>query len=185
MPTAKILLQWATQVPDGFTFVLKASRRITHLKQLRDVGDETMYLFETALVLGPKLGPILFQLPPTMKKNLERLDAFLGLLPKNWRAALEFRHPSWFDEEVYGLLRDRNVALVVAEAEDMAVPLVATADWGYLRLRREDYGGGDLAAWASRVSAQPWNAAYVFFKHENEANAPRFAADFIKLLVDR
>lgn len=178
MPTEKILLQWAAQVPSGFTFVLKASRKITHIKRLKDAEDETSYLLQTASVLNDKLGPMLFQLPPSMKKDVGRLQAFLDLLPARWLAAMEFRHPSWFDDEVFAILRSRNVALVIAETEGAVVPLVSTADWGYLRLRREDYDGADLAAWAQRVRAQPWDAAYVFFKHEEEANAPKFAAEF-------
>jgi uncharacterized protein YecE (DUF72 family) len=118
MPTEKVLLQWAEQVPEGFTFVLKASRRITHLKRLKDVDDETAYLLRTASVLGDKLGPMLFQLPPSMKKDIERLRAFLDLLPSRWLAAVEFRHGSWFDDEVSDTLRSRNVALAIAETED-------------------------------------------------------------------
>jgi uncharacterized protein YecE (DUF72 family) len=183
MPTEKVLLQWAEQVPAGFTFVLKASRRITHIKRLRDVGEETAYLLRTASVLGEKLGPTLFQLPPSQKKDVPLLSEFLALLPRRWTAALEFRHASWFDDAVYEALRARNVAMVVAETEDTAVPFVSTADWGYLRLRREDYGGGELAAWAGRVREQPWRAAYVFFKHEDEAHAPRFATEFRQLMA--
>ncbi len=182
MPTEKLLLQWAEQVPETFTFVLKASRRITHLKRLRDVGDETMYLCETASVLRGRLGPTLFQLPPNMKKDMERLTTFLDVLPEGWRAAMEFRHASWFDAEVYDALRRKDIALVIAETEEMAVPFVSTAQWGYLRLRREDYDGGDLKSWADRVGSQAWKQAYVFFKHEDEANAPRFAAEFGELM---
>jgi uncharacterized protein YecE (DUF72 family) len=184
MPTEKVLLQWAEQVPEGFTFVLKASRRITHLKRLKDVDDETAYLLRTASVLGDKLGPMLFQLPPSMKKDIERLRAFLDLLPSRWLAAVEFRHGSWFDDEVSDTLRSRNVALAIAETEDTAVPFVSTADWGYLRLRREDYDASDLSGWAKRVTAQPWEAAYVFFKHEEEANAPKFAVEFKSFLAE-
>lgn len=182
MPTEKVLMQWAEQVPARFTFVLKASRRITHIKRLTAAEDETTYLLHTASVLGPKLGPLLFQLPPTLKKDLPRLNAFLELIPPQWVAALEFRHATWFDDEVYESLRSRNMALVTAETEDAAVPFVSTADWGYLRLRREDYDGGDLRAWADRIREQAWTAAYVFFKHEEEASAPRFAAEFRALL---
>lgn len=184
MPTEKILLQWAEQVPSGFTFVLKASRKITHIKRLKGAEDETSYLLQTASILGGRLGPMLFQFPPSMRKDIDRLQAFLALLPNRWLAAMEFRHGSWFDDEVFAILRSRNVALVIAETEGTVVPFVSTADWGYLRLRREDYDGSDLAAWAERVRAQPWQAAYVFFKHEEEANAPKFAADFRTLIAE-
>lgn len=183
MPTEKVLIQWAEQVPESFTFVLKAPRRITHIKRLHGVEDETTYLLHTASVLGARLGPTLFQLPPTLKKDLPRLSAFLGLIPPQWAAAVEFRHATWFDDEVYEVLRSRNVAIVTAETEDAAVPFVSTADWGYLRLRREDYDGGDLRAWADRIRQQSWTAVYVFFKHEDEASAPRFAAEFRALFA--
>ncbi len=183
MPTEKVLRQWGEQVPDGFTFVLKASRRITHLKRLQDVSDETTYLLHTASVLGTKLGAILFQLPPSMKKDLARLRVFLDLIPEGWQTAIEFRHASWFEEDVYDVLRMRNAALVIAETEETAVPFVSTADWGYLRLRREDYDGSDLQHWAERVRGEGWDAAYVFFKHEDEAHAPRFATEFRELLA--
>src|SRR5205085_4222956 len=131
-------------------------------------------LLEAATALKKRLGPLLFQLPPNFKKDAPRLREFLALVPRTVRAAFEFRHPSWFDDEVFGLLRDHRAALCVAEAEgDLAVPLVATADWGYLRLRRPDYADAELAAWAKRVRGQAWRDAFVFFKHEDEGRGPR------------
>ncbi len=183
MPTEKVLVHWAEQVPPGFTFVVKASRRITHLKRLKDVAEETTYFLRTLTVLGDRLGAMLFQLPPNLKKDVARLGAFLELLPGQARSALEFRNASWFDDEVYEVLRAKNAALVIAETEDMQVPFVDTADWGYLRLRREDYDGGDLATWAERVRGKPWKEAFVFFKHEDEAFAPRFAAEFREIMT--
>lgn len=180
MPKEKVLLDWAAQVPDGFTFVLKASRRITHIKRLKDVGEEVRYLLQTANVLGKKLGPTLFQLPPNFKKDVPRLTDFLALIPKTWRAALEFRHESWFDDETYAVLRAHDAALVCSdEDEEKEPPFVSTASWGYLRLRRGSY---DLSAWAKRVGDQPWSDAFVFFKHEEEGAGPKMAAEFTALL---
>src|SRR5438309_11384858 len=144
-------------------FVLKASQRITHMQRLKDSDDSVSYLLEVAGALKERLGPLLFQLPPYLKKDAPRLREFLVLLPPDRRAAFEFRHQSWFDEEVFGLLRDHQVALCIAEAEDdLEVPFVATATWGYLRLRRPDYGAAELKAWVKRVQAQKWQDAFVF-----------------------
>ncbi len=186
MPTEKLLLQWAAQVPESFTFVLKASQAMTHRKRLKDCAEEVGYFLRTANVLGPRLGPTLFQLPPNLRKDLPRLREFLALVPMTWRAAFEFRHASWFDEEVYAALRERNAALVAADTDpeerELAVPLVPTADWGYLRLRRKDYDEAALRAWAARVRAAPWTDACVFFKHEDEGAGPRLAAAFRTLM---
>ena len=186
MPSEKMLLGWNDQVPEGFSFVLKASRRITHQKRLKEVGDELSYLLQTASVLGRKLGPILFQLPPYFRKDAVRLQEFLALFPRRMRAAVEFRHASWFDDEVYEALRSRNVALVVADTgggDD--VEIVSTAGHGYLRLRREHYGTGELERWAERIASQPWDEAYVFFKHEDEGAGPRMATRFNELSAKR
>jgi uncharacterized protein YecE (DUF72 family) len=168
LPAKETLLRWAEQVPDGFTFVLKASQRITHRQRLAASSAETVaYLFETAAALGDHLGPVLFQTPPFLQKDLARLRAFLIALPPGRPVAFEFRHESWRDEEVYAALRARNAALVAADVDDGAgAALVATADWGYLRLRRSDYDDAALAVWRERISGQPWQRAYVFFKHE-------------------
>jgi len=190
MPSEKVLLAWAAEVPDGFTFVLKASQRITHRKRLKDAGEEVAYFLRVANVLGPKLGPTLFQLPPNLKKDLPRLVDFLALVPRTWRAALEFRHPSWFDDEVFAVLKSHNAALCVADTdraeegdkEALVVPFVATADWGYLRLRRAEYAKPDLLRWAKQVTSQPWSEAFVFFKHEEAGAGPKLAAEFTALL---
>jgi uncharacterized protein YecE (DUF72 family) len=180
LPKASVLEAWAAQVPAGFRFAIKASRRITHLKRLRDVAEETDYLLRTTATLGACRGPILFQLPPNLRKDLDRLERFLALLPDTVRATLEFRHSSWFDEDVFARLRERNVALCIADADgDAVAEPVPTADWGYLRLRRPDYGPADLIRWAARVRALPWTDAYVFFKHEDEGAGPRLAAAFL------
>jgi uncharacterized protein YecE (DUF72 family) len=192
LPKAKMLEDWAGQTPDGFRFVLKASRRITHIQRLKDVGELVQYLFETAGTLGPKLGPFLFQLPPHLKKDLDRLRTFLDLVPADRRVALEFRNASWFDDEVFEALRARDAALCVAETEpddkeagSERAPLVATASWGYLRLRRENYGDADLAAWAGRIRSQGWSEAYVFFKHEDDGTAPKFALRLMQVMGEQ
>ena len=189
MPSEKVVLGWAGEVPDGFTFVLKASQRITHRKRLKEAGEELGYFLKTANVLGPKLGPTLFQLPPNLKKDLPRLNDFLALVPRTWRAAFEFRHASWLDDEVFAALRSHNAALVIAdtdaeegETDPLVIPTVATADWGYLRLRRAEYQPADLKRWADTITAQPWQDAFVFFKHEEAGAGPRLAAEFRALL---
>ena len=182
MPTVSLLESWAGEVPDDFRFVLKASQRITHQRRLVDADEDVGYLLDVAAALKQRLGALLFQLPPNLKKDAPRLDAFLALLPPQFRAAFEFRHESWFDDEVFALLHDHQAALCIAEAEgDLEVPCVATADWGYLRLRRPDYGDAELKAWAKRVRLQDWQDAFVFFKHEEAGRGPQLAQRFLEL----
>jgi uncharacterized protein YecE (DUF72 family) len=182
MPKASVLETWAAAVPADFKFVLKASQRITHYQRLKDANDSVSYLLDVAGVLGERLGPLLFQLPPDLRKDAPRLRDFLALLPPNRRLAFEFRHQSWFDDEVFGILRDHQAALCIAEAEnDLEIPLVSTADWGYLRLRRPDYGDAELKAWAERVRQQGWRDAFIFFKHEDEGKGPQMARRFLEL----
>ena len=179
MPKADLLERWRDSVPDGFRFALKASRRITHHQRLRDAGDSVDYLFRTAEVLGERLGPFLFQLPPYFKRDVDRLASFLEILPDGPRGVFEFRHASWFDDEVFALLENAGASLCIADSgSDHDAPLVATADFGYLRLRREDYDEAALRSWAERIRLQPWREAYVFFKHEDEGAGPRMAAEF-------
>jgi len=189
LPKAAVLEGWAAQTPESFRFVLKASRRITHIHRLKDVGELVAYLFETAATLGPRLGPLLFQLPPYMKKDLDRLRTFLDLVPADRRVALEFRNATWFEDDVIEALRERAAALCFAETEpddqesgNETAPLVATAPWGYLRLRRDDYGDADLEAWAERIRGQGWSEAYVFFKHEDEGAAPQLALRLMRIM---
>jgi uncharacterized protein YecE (DUF72 family) len=183
LPGREMLLRWAEQVPAGFIFVLKASQRITHRQRLSAESGETVaYLFETAKALGEGLGPVFFQTPPLLRKDVARLRGFLSLLPAGHPVAFEFRHESWFDEEVYGALRAHNAALVSADTDDsgeQGAPIVATADWGYLRLRRREYTDTDLSGWADRILAQPWGRAFVFFKHEEAGAGPAMAARLI------
>jgi uncharacterized protein YecE (DUF72 family) len=184
MPTEKLLLQWAEQVPDGFRFVLKASQKITHFKRLRDVGDEVGYFIRTATALGDKLGPTLVQLPPNMKKDLPRLADFLALFPPRWKTAVEFRHASWLEDDVFAALRARDAALCVADTDEAdgdakrPAAITATATWGYLRLRREKYDARAIRKWADLVGAQSWTDAWVFFKHEDAGTGPKLAAKF-------
>jgi uncharacterized protein YecE (DUF72 family) len=188
MPTDAMLQHWAEQVPEGFTFVLKGAQRITHMKRLKDVTDPVDYFFRTAATLGQKLGPVFFQLPPNLKKDVDRLREFLALLPAGRPVAFEFRHESWFDEEVYAALRERGAALCAADTDDSGedgAPIVPTASWGYLRLRRADYDDLALRGWIDRVHAQPWERAFVFFKHEDAGKGPAMAARFVEALAQR
>ncbi len=179
MPTRTLLEGWAEQVPEEFRFAMKASRKITHQKKLEGCADEASYLAETSGALGPRLGPTLVQLPPYLKKDVERLAMFLACLPEDFRVAVEFRSSSWFDEEVYDALRTAGAALVVSDmAEKDEPPVVATAPFGYARLRRVEYDDDALARWAARFAEAGWDEAYVFFKHEDEATGPRLAARF-------
>jgi uncharacterized protein YecE (DUF72 family) len=182
MPEEKTLAKWATEVPDGFTFVLKAPQRITHQKKLAGIEDEVRHLFAVGDSLGPKLGPILFQLPPYLRKDTQKLHDLLEMVPRNRRAALEVRHDSWLADDVYAVLREHDAALCAADTDDVEDPdrlLVSTASWGYLRLRRTEYSDDQLEAWMKRVKAQPWSDAYVFFKHEDEGKGPEFAKRFL------
>ncbi len=182
MPKSDVLARWAEQVPDGFRFALKASQQITHRKRLKDAADPVAYFFKVAVTLGDRMGPVLFQLPPNLKKDLARLSDFLAVLPPASRCAFEFRHGSWFEDDVYEALRGGSCALCVAEDEDLATPWVATTGWGYLRLRRQDYGKEDLRDRASKLLAQPWNEAYVFFKHEEGGTGPKLAEGLTRIL---
>ena len=183
MPKEELLNGWAGQVPESFTFVLKASQRITHIKRLKECGELLTYLFRVSATLGARLGPLLFQLPPNFRKDVPRLADFFQQMPERRRVAFEFRHASWFDDETFATLRANGAALCVADTgEEPAAPLVATTDWGYLRLRREDFGDPELRDWARRIREQPWSDAFVFLKHEEEGRGPRLAARLIEFL---
>ena len=181
-PRAAVLEQWAAEVPANFRFVLKAHKRITHARRLKDVGDTLTDLIDVTAVLKKRLGPLLFQLPGNFKKDTSRLRDFLEQLPSKRQSAFEFRHQSWFEDDVFDLLRHHNIALCIAEAEDdLDVPFIATADWGYLRLRRPDYGDRELKKWAKQVQQQDWRDAFVFFKHEDAGMGPQLAGKFLEL----
>ena len=182
LPQATMIENWKEQVPDEFRFSIKATQRITHIKRLNNVVEETKYLLDTSGLLGERLGVVLFQLPPNMKKDSGRFTSFLELLPSDARAAFEFRHESWFDDETFDLLREKDRALVVSDTDDKPLSeIISTAGWGYLRLRRTAYDENDLADWMKRVEDQKWKDAFVFFKHEDEGVGPKLAAQFLKL----
>jgi uncharacterized protein YecE (DUF72 family) len=181
LPKENVLLEWAAQVPEHFTFAIKASQRITHHARLKPESADTVdYLIKTTAALGSRVGPILFQLPPNLKKDLDRLRTFVERLPADRRYTVEFRHESWFDEDVFATLKDNNVALCISEQEDFKTPVIATAEWGYLRLHRFDYDAAMLADWAKLVKSQAWSDAYVIFKHDEGAGSgPPAVASFI------
>jgi uncharacterized protein YecE (DUF72 family) len=181
MPQKSMLENWKEQVPPAFRFSLKAPQRVTHFKRLMETEAETKYFFETADVLADQLGVVLFQLPPNMKKDLPRLENFLTQLPDSRRAAFEFRHPSWFDDDVLSVLKQRNMALVVSDTDDMPTTHIdKTSDWGYLRLRRVNYSEENLSEWVKRINQQQWSDTFVFFKHEDEGTGPKLAAQFLQ-----
>jgi uncharacterized protein YecE (DUF72 family) len=183
MPKSSVLEDWLKQVPADFRFVLKAPQRITHFQRLKGSEESVELLFKVAATLKKRQGPILFQLPPNMKQDLPRLRDFLALMPPRIPVAFEFRHESWFDDASLKVLSDRGAALCIAEAEDgVEVPFAATADWGYIRLRRPDYGTADLKKWAKLIAKQKWSDAYVFFKHEDEGVGPKLATKLIDLM---
>jgi uncharacterized protein YecE (DUF72 family) len=182
MPQPSMVESWKAQVPGSFRFSVKASQRITHFKRLNEVSEETRLMVDTVSALEDRLGVILFQLPPNMKKDLQRLESFLVQLPAEVPATFEFRHPTWFDDEVLALLGKHNRALCVSDTDDLPVNQIdKTADWGYLRLRRVNYDEADLKHWIKKIKAQKWKNTFVFFKHEDEGTGPKLAAQFLKL----
>ena len=175
LPSAKTLAAWDAATPREFVFVLKASQRITHIKRLKDAADAATHFMTTATRLGPKLGPVLFQLPPYFRKDAERLERFLGILPAEHRYAFEFRHPTWFDDEILDMLREREVSLCINETDDSAPALAITAPYVYVRLRRESYDRAAIAAWGKKLAELAGRGVdvYAFFKHE--VHGPRLA----------
>lgn len=183
MPNAKTIDGWAAATPPEFRFVLKAPKRITHEKRLKDFGDTLAVFVRLASGLEGRLGPLLFQLPPNLKKDLPRLEAFLDALPDTAKAAFEFRHESWFDEDVFTALRARGAALCIADSETISAPNVRTAAFSYFRLRDEGYQDADIAAWADKArEASQSGEVYVFFKHEESGKGPAFAKQLRALL---
>jgi uncharacterized protein YecE (DUF72 family) len=181
MPKEAVLEAWVNEVPAEFKFVIKASQRITHMQRLKDTDNSVSYLLKVAGALKGHLGPLLFQLPPFLKKDVTRLREFLPKLSTH-RAAFEFRHESWFDDEVFGVLREHQATLCIAEAEnDLKTPFVSTADWGYLRLRRPDYTDAELLGWVERLRQQSWRDTFIFFKHEEAGKGPKMARRFLEL----
>jgi len=175
-PTAALLEAWAGETPPTFRFALKAPQRITHQLRLKEASEPALAFCNVARRLGRRLGPLLFQLPPYLRFDAARLRDFLAVLPAGLEYAFEFRSEGWLNDETYGLLARRRVALCVADSESIATPLVATAPFGYLRLRREDYGEGEVSAWAERIRATTsWKRVYVYFKHEDGARGTTLA----------
>lgn len=187
MPKESVLMSWAEQVPGDFVFALKAPQVITHLKRLRNVFEETEYLFKTLSVLERRLGPVLFQFPKSFRADRTALQDFLGLIPGDRACAFEFRSPSWLDDEILGLLREKGSSLCIADAEENpANEIISTARWGYLRLRRSDYTDADLSKWLGKILSQKWEKAFVFFKHEDdEAKGPEMAMRFHEIANSR
>jgi uncharacterized protein YecE (DUF72 family) len=185
MPAEAMLTQWTQQVPEHFTFTLKAPRRITHEQRLRESESSVTEFMRRAGALGSRLGVVLFQLPPNLKKDLPRLLAFLGLLPAGVRVAFEFRNASWQDEEVYEALRSRGVMLCVTDTDEGDTPFVVTSDAGYLRLRRTQYNDDELRAWVERIAEKQRTRTYVYFMHEDEALGTRFAQRLLELWAQR
>ena len=182
MPTVAGLTSWAEQVPDDFTFSLKAPQVITHMKLMKNVGEETKYFFKALSVLGGKMGPALFQFPGSFRADLQALAAFLALIPAEMHCAFEFRSKSWFVAEILDLLRTRGCSLCTADTDEKpAEKIISTASWGYLRLRRTEYTEADLLQWLDRILAQNWERAFVFFKHAEEAKGPKLAQRFQEL----
>ena len=181
MPKAATLGEWATEVVPGFQFVLKTPQRITHFKRLKETEADVAYFADQSRALGTTRGPVLVQLPPNMKADVERLRAFLATVPAELRLALEVRHASWLTEDTYAALRERDAALCIADTDEECTPFVPTASWGYLRLRRVEYDDAALRDWAGKVASQRWSDAYVFFKHEDAGTGPRLAMRFLEL----
>ena len=179
----KALLNWAAATPTQFKFSFKAPQRITHFARLVNCADTLNFFVESLGPMKRRLGVVLFQLPPQFKKDADRLSVFLQILPRRLKVAFEFRHASWFDDEIYGMLRRHKAALCIAESEDLKTPAISTAKFGYLRLRREDYTRAKLKEWAKFIGRQAqWSEAYIYFKHEKRAVGPKFAKQMQALL---
>jgi uncharacterized protein YecE (DUF72 family) len=184
LPRENVLQDWSSQVPESFTFAIKASQRITHFARLKPEAKDLLgYLLQNTTVLGDKLGPVLFQLPPNMQKDLERLKTFLGFLPRGRRFTFEFRHSSWFDEDVVQALRENDVAMTIIDQDDFATPPIASASWGYVRLHRLDYDAQSLAQWAERIKEPGWSDVYVYFKHDEGVGSGPPAVDAFCALI--
>jgi uncharacterized protein YecE (DUF72 family) len=184
MPAPALLTGWTQQTPPGFRFALKAPQQITHRLRLKNAAEPAHEFIRRSEALGPTRGPLLFQLPPNLKADLARLGHFLAALPAGIEPAFEFRHASWFHDDTWALLRAHGAALCIAQTDDLDTPLVATAPFGYARLRREEYSAGDLAAWAQRLRAvDGWERVYVFLKHDEAGRAPELARAFLDTLA--
>ncbi|MGH7617596.1 MAG: DUF72 domain-containing protein [Gemmatimonadaceae bacterium] len=184
LPKESVLQSWASQVPGSFTFAIKASQRITHFARLKpEAASAVEFLLKNSAALGPGLGPILFQLPPNMKVDVDRLRAFLALLPADRKYTMEFREESWFHDDVYALLRERDVPMCIIDQPDFSSPVAPTASWGYVRLHRFDYDAPALEQWHRTIASQPWNEAYVYFKHDEGIGSGPPAVDAFRRIA--
>jgi len=184
-PQPSMIETWKAQVPESFRFSVKAPQTITHFRRLNNAGSQTQVLLKTIAPLEHRLGAVIFRLPETMKKDLRRLEAFLKELPAETPAVFDFRHPTWFDDEVVELLRSQNRVFCVSDIEELPESYsFKTADWGYVRLRRVKYSKAALVKWVKRIKAQKWKDTYVFFKHEDEGTGPKLAQLFTNLATD-
>ena len=182
MPQPSMIDSWKAQVPKNFRFSVKAPQSITHFRRLNNAGAQTQLMLTTVAALEDRLGAVIFRLPENMKKDLKRLEMFLKELPADTPAVFDFRHPTWFDDEVVALLRSQNRVFCVSDIEELPESYTfKTADLGYVRLRREKYTKAELVKWVKRIKAQKWRDTYVFFKHEDEGTGPKLAAQFLEL----
>lgn len=185
MPKKDVLRSWKDQVNEHFRFVIKANKRLTSFKTIEDIKDSFKWFSENIEVMKDRMGVVLFQFPPFIKLNPEKLQGLLSLKPDNMKAAIEFKSSSWFKEEVYNMLKEKNAALVISETDEEKNPeVIQTADWGYLRLRRCDYDSNMLKEWSDKIHQKNWNEVYVFFKHEDEALGPKYAVEFNKYIPE-
>ena len=184
LPKEEVLVDWASQVPDSFTFAIKASQRITHFARIKpEAASAVEFLLKNTSSLGARLGPILFQLPPNLKLDVDRLRAFLALLPADRKYTMEFREESWFHDDVYALLRERDIPMCIIDQPDFSSPVVSTASWGYVRLHRFDYNAPALNQWWSTIASQPWSEALVYFKHDEGVGSGPPAVDAFRQVV--
>lgn len=182
LPKPEMIESWKSQVPKDFRFSAKASQGITHFRRLKDASVATRTMLNAMSAFEDRLAAVVFRMPEDFEKDLKRLEIFLKGLPADTPAVFEFRHPSWFDDDVLALLRSQNRVLCVSDRDEMPVNHIdKTADWGYVRLRRVNYSESDLKEWIKRIKAQKWKYTYVFFKHEDEGTGPKLAADFYRL----
>jgi uncharacterized protein YecE (DUF72 family) len=182
LPQPGMIASWKAQVPENFRFSVKASQGITHFRRLKDAAEATKRMLDIVSGLGDRLATVIYRMPEDLEKDLKRLESFLKHLPPNPPTVFDFRHPSWFDDEVRQLLRSQNRALCISDTDELPVSRIdKTADWGYVRLRRVNYSTAELRDWISRMKDQDWKTAFVFFKHEDEGTGPRLAAEFINL----
>jgi uncharacterized protein YecE (DUF72 family) len=184
LPKEQVLVDWAAQVPESFTFAIKASQRITHFARIKpEAASAVEFLLKNTASLGERLGPILFQLPPNLKLDVDRLRAFLALLPADRKYTMEFREESWFHDDVYALLRERDIPMCIIDQPDFSSPVVSTASWGYVRLHRFDYDAAALNQWWTTIGSQPWSEALVYFKHDEGVGSGPPAVDAFRRVV--